>query len=114
MRIALLLARKLPIAPVSLLRCYLHWPSWPGLVDDDGGAAALYASPPSVCGAVNAIGLIAITSVAACPSSCAIARPSGSPVVTDPSTDAGTSYTTLTAEASAFGTTSLRSLAATG
>src|ERR1700735_5824011 len=102
MRIALLLARKLAIAPVSLLRCYLHWPSWPGLVDDDGGADALYASPPSVCGAVNAIGLIAITSVLACPCSCTITRPSGSPVETGPLTATGTSYTSLTDAPSAF------------
>src|SRR5277367_1209236 len=113
MRIALLLARQLPIAPVSLLRCYLHWPSWPGLVDD-GGADALYASPPRVCGGVNAIGLIAITSVTCCPCSCTITRPSGSPVATGPLIAGGTSYTSLTDCASAFGITTLRSLAATG
>src|SRR5208282_2145673 len=112
MRIALFLARKFAIAPVALPGSYLHWFSWFGLYG--GGADALYASPPSVCGGVNAIGLIAITSVAACPSSCAITRPSGSPVVTGPSTAGATSYTSLTPAASAFGTTSLSSLDATG
>src|SRR5579863_9304202 len=104
MRIALFLAGQFAVAAGSLFRGYLHWFSWFGLFD--GGAAALYGSPPRVCGAVNAIGLIATTSVAACPSSCAITRPSGSPVVTGPLTAAGTSYTTFTDEASPFRTTS--------
>src|SRR5208282_2227306 len=112
MRIAFLLSRKFAIAPISLLRGYLHWFSWFGLYG--GGADALYASPGPVCGAANAIGLIAITSVIACPWSCTSTRPSVSPDVTGPLIAGGTSYTSVTAEASAFGTTTLRSLAATG
>src|ERR1019366_1279728 len=112
MRIALLLARKFAIAPISLLRSYLHWFSWFGL--SDGGADALYPTPGPVCGAANAIGLIAITSVIACPWFCTITRPSVSPEVTGALIIGGTSYTSLTAEASALGTTTLRSLAAIG
>src|SRR5208282_1451445 len=112
MRIAFFLPRKFAIAPISLPRGYLHWFSWFGLYD--GGADALYASPPSNCGGVNAIGLIAITSVITSPWSCTITRPSGSPAVTGPSIVGGKSYTSLTAEASSLGTTTLRSPAATG
>src|ERR1700685_1588591 len=40
MRIALFLARQFAVAPVSLLRGYLHWFSWFGLVG--GGDDPLY------------------------------------------------------------------------
>ena len=103
MRIAPLLARELALAPIALLRSYLHCLSWFEL--NCGCCDALYASPGPVCsdGGAIVIGHIAITSVITCPLSCTTTRPTGSPFTTGPSIIGGTSYTTCTVATSAFG-----------